>query len=331
MAETHPLCLGVIGSNGGRPYAAQAVQEADLVLFVGTKANYVDTDNWRLPSLVHPPTILQIDVDPSELGNTYPIDEGLCGDAMLALTDLRDALEGICQTTPSRDNWLDSIMRNKNTWRAQVERQAANSNGRIKPQRVIKELERNLPEEAILISDPGTPTPFVSAEYELRHPGRWAISPRAQGGLGYAIPGVVGARLARPDQPIVGLCGDGSFAMSAGDLATVARVGGPTILILFKNNCYGWIKALQGLYHDERYFSVDFPEPLSYVDIARGFGLRTIQVHEPDEISPSVKKALGYGDPCFIEIISPSEMEEMPPVAPWQRTLQSETGIREEE
>ena len=93
IAEVHPLSLGVIGANGGRPYAARTVQEADLVLFVGTKVNYVDTDSWQLPALASPPTILQIDVDPSELGNTYPLSEGMCGDAKLALADLRDALQ----------------------------------------------------------------------------------------------------------------------------------------------------------------------------------------------------------------------------------------------
>lgn len=328
MAETHPLCLGVIGANGGRPYAARAVQEADLVLFVGTKANYVNTDTWRLPSLENPPTILQIDVDPAELGNTYPIDEGLCGDARLALIDLRGALEDIRQSPPDRGTWLTGIRRDKAAWRAQVEGLVSNSTGRISSQRVIKELGRSLPEEAFLVSDPGTTTPFVSAEFELRQPGRRVIFPRAQGGLGYAIPGVVGARLARPDLPIVGLFGDGSFAMSAGDLATVGRVGGPTILILFNNSCYGWIKTLQNIYYAGRYFSVDFPEEISYVDIARGFGLRATQIHEADEIGPAVRKALSSGDPSFFEVMIPTQYEEIPPVAPWQKAFDARRDNR---
>ncbi|MCJ7623848.1 MAG: thiamine pyrophosphate-binding protein [Anaerolineaceae bacterium] len=321
MAETHPLCLGVIGANGGRPYAAQAVQEADLVLFVGTKANYVNTDTWRLPSLENPPTILQIDVDPAELGNTYPIDVGMCGDARLALTDLRDALEEIRQSPPGRDTWLNGINRDKSAWRAQIERSASSWTGQISSQQVIQELNRSLPEETILVSDPGTTTPFISAGFELSQPGRRIIIPRAQGGLGYAIPGVVGARLARPDLPIVGVFGDGSFAMSAGDLATVARVGGPTILILFNNSCFGWIKTLQNINYAGRYFSVDFPEAINYVDIAKGFGLRAILIHEPDEIGPAVKNALSSGEPSFFEVKIPPQYEEIPPVAPWQKAF----------
>jgi acetolactate synthase-1/2/3 large subunit len=319
IAEVEPLSLGVIGANGGRPYAAQVVQEADLVLFVGCKVNYVDTDSWQTPSLADPPTILQIDVDPTELGNNYPIEEGLCGDAKLALADLIEALHGYRSSSLDRQDWLTHIADLKATWRAQEAALAVSPQRPLSPYRVIAELRKALDEETILVCDPGTPTPFVAAQYDLPRPGRWSISPRAQGGLGYAIPGVVGARMARPESPVVGLCGDGSFAMSAGDLATVARVGGPTVLILFNNGCYGWIKALQKLHRGGRYFSVDLDEPIDYLQVARGFGLDGTKVDDPDAIGPALQDALDHGGPFFIEMATASEHEITPPVAPWQR------------
>lgn len=324
IAETLPLSLGVVGANGGRPYANQTVGEADLVLFVGSKVNYIDTDNWRLPPLAHPPTILQIDVDPTQIGNTYPVDEGMCGDAKLALTDLVDAIKEIGRPPVERREWLDHIEGRKRAWRSQIDKLATSSQRPILPGRVIRELQSALPEESLIICDPGTPTPFISAEFELRRPGRWIISPRAQGGLGYAIPGMVGARVAKPELPVVGLCGDGSFAMSAGDLATIARVGGSAILILFNNGCYGWIKALQDLYHGGRHFSVDFTEPLDYLHVAEGFGLRGKRVSDPDEISPTLQEALSHGSPFLIEVVAAPENEVIPPVAPWQRLAGNE-------
>lgn len=320
IAETWRLSLGVVGANGGRPYANEMLRQADLVLFMGSKVNYVDTDNWRLPSLANPPCLLQIDVDPTELGNNYPIDEGLCGDAKLALADLLAALEDV-KSPPDRGDWIDNLVKLKAAWRSHTRDLVSGSQGPIMPQRVVGELQRILPEETILVCDPGTPTPFVAAEFELPRPGRWAIFPRAQGGLGYAIPGVVGARLARPDLPVVGLCGDGSFAISAGDLATVARIGGPTVLILFNNRCYGWIKALQKLYQDGRYFSVDLAEPLDYVRVAEGFGLSGTRVNSPAEIAPALQQALDSGHPSFIEIATAPEHETLPPVAPWRRHI----------
>ncbi len=319
VAETHVLSLGTVGANAGRPYAAQVLAEADLVLFVGSKVNYVDTDSWRYPSLAEPPAILQIDVDPVEIGNNYPIDEGLCGDAKMTLADLLQALEESGGSPPDRAKWLEQIVVQKAAWRSQISKLAKSSQMPIMPRRVMGELERILPDEAVLVCDPGTPTPFIAGEWELSQPGRKVVIPRAQGGLGYAIPGVVGARLARPDQPVVGLCGDGSFAMSAGDLATVSRVGGPTIMILFNNGCYGWIKALQDLYHGGRYYSVDFNEDMSYTDVARGFGLRSQQVRDPEEIGPALRDALGHGTPTLIEVLVAPEHESAVPVAPWQR------------
>ena len=317
IAETTRHALGVIGGNGARPYANQTIQDADLVLFVGCKVNYVDTDNWRAPSLAKPPVIVQIDVDPGEIGNTYPIAEGLCGDAKLALADLLDALKEIRSAPIDRDSWFDEIARAKEKWLSALDQ--ADDLDRMTPHRIFRELRRALPEETVIICDPGTPTPYLAGEFELSRAGRSVIDPRAHGGLGYAIPGVVGARLAKPDAPIVGLCGDGSFAISAGDLATITRIGGPTILILFNNGCYGWIKALQKLHHASRYFSVDFPEPLNYQQIAEGFGLRGLQVKTIDELAPAIRRALSQGVPCFIELLTPGEHDLLPPVAQWQR------------
>jgi acetolactate synthase-1/2/3 large subunit len=323
VAETHALSLGTVGANAGRPYAAQVLGEADLVLFVGSKVNYVDTDSWRYPSLAHPPTILQIDADPAEIGNNYPVDEGLCGDAKTTLADLLQALEEIGSSQVDRGKWLEEIAGRKAEWRSQTSKLARSSQMPIMPRRVIGELKDVVPKETVFVCDPGTPTPFIASEFELHQPGRRVVIPRAQGGLGYAIPGVVGARLARPNQAVVGLCGDGSFAMSAGDLATVARVGGPTVLVLFNNGCYGWIKALQEFYHGGRYFSVDFNEALSYTDVARGFGLRSKQVSDPEEIGPALREALGYGSPTLVEVLVAPEHKAATPVAPWQRAMAS--------
>jgi acetolactate synthase-1/2/3 large subunit len=205
-------------------------------------------------------------------------------------------------------------------WQANIN-VSSNAGDPIHPQLVINELHRSLPKDAILVCDPGTPTPFVASTFDVRQPGRWVVCPRAHGALGYAIPGVVGARFAMPDKPIVGLCGDGSFAISVGDLATVARIGGPIVIILFNNGCYGWIKALQRLNYGGRYFSVDFTEPLDYVQIAKGFGLEGKRVDAAGEIKGAFKEAFECGSPYLLEVITAAEHEVIPPVAPWQRRV----------
>jgi len=319
IAEDHPLSIGVVGGNGGRAYANRIVQEADLVFYVGSKVNYVDSANWTVPDRNQPPKIIQLDIDPTELGNNYPISVGLCGDARLTLESLCELLMHEAQPKEKR---AEDIARRAAGWWAQVDAKADSNAVPIRPQRVIRELQDALPPDAIVVADPGTPTPFVAAQFKVREPGRKILIPRAHGALGYAIPGVVGAKVARPDACVVGLCGDGSFAMSAGDLASIKRLGEPLVLINFNNGCYGWIKMLQKLHYGGRYFSVDFDEGIDYATVAQGFGLRCFRVQHAAELRGTIQEALHVPEPAFIDVPTAYEGDEVPPVDSWLRTVE---------
>jgi acetolactate synthase-1/2/3 large subunit len=321
IAENHPLSIGVVGGNGGRPYANRMVQEADLVFYVGSKVNYVDTADWTVPSRSHPPSIIQLDVDSGEIGNNYPVQVGLCGDAKLTLQELLAALHGRVRKGRLERATRD-IARAAAPWWEAVRAKAASDETPIRPQYIIRELEEALPSDHIIVADCGTPTPFVASQYRLLQPGRRVLIPRAHGGLGYAIPGVVGAKVAAPDSTVVGLCGDGSFAMSAGDLATIHQLGKPVLLLQLNNGCYGWIKMLQKLHCHGRYFGVDFCADTDYVKIAEGFGLRAWRVENPRELGNVIRKALAENGPTFIDVVTAPEVEEVPPVEAWTRQTQ---------
>jgi acetolactate synthase I/II/III large subunit len=173
-----------------------------------------------------------------------------------------------------------------------------------------------LDDDVIIVADPGTPTPFLSAQYELRRPGRTTVIPRAHGGLGYAIPGVVGAWYAGGGRRVVGMTGDGSFGMSVGELETITRLGLPIVIIQCSNGTFGWIKELQHLYHDDRYFGVDF-NPVDYAAIARGFGFCAAQVTDPNDVDRAVRDAIADGRPYFLDVVTESPITETPPVAAW--------------
>ena len=321
IAENHPLSLGVIGGNGGRDYANRMVREADLVFYVGSRVNYVDTANWTVPPLDQPPTIIHLDIDPTEIGNNYPTSLGLCGDAKLSLRELIELLREGTTARTSTGRAKEIGARAASWWEA-VRSRAESDAIPIRPQRIISELQDALPLDSIIAADPGTPTPFVAAQYRLQQPGRRVLIPRAHGALGYAIPAVVGAKVAKPDACVVGLCGDGSFAMSAGDLASIKRLGKPVVLINFNNGCYGWIKMLQKLHYNERYYSVDFDEGLDYVAIARGFGLRGFRVEGPQDLRRVIQEALHSSEPAFIDVPTAPEGDEVPPVDAWLRAVE---------
>jgi acetolactate synthase-1/2/3 large subunit len=112
------------------------------------------------------------------------------------------------------------------------------------------------------------------------------------------------------------MTGDGSFGMSVGELETISRLNLPVVIIQCSNSTFGWIKELQHLYHDDRYFSVDF-NPVDYAAIARGFGFGASQVVDPADLRPALEAALADGRPYFVDVVTESQITETPPVAPW--------------
>jgi len=319
IAEDHPLSLGVVGSNGRRPYANAALRAADLILYVGCKTDSVTTAGWTLPFPATAQTIVHLDVDPAEIGRNYPTAVGLVGDARLGLADLLAAIRA--SGAQSRPDPLAALGSEVTAFWADFEAKAASTSIPIKPQRVIQALARLLPVDSVVVADAGTPTPFVAA-YLRSGAGRRVIIPRGYGGLGYAIPGVVGARLARPDAAVVGLMGDGSFGMSAGELETIARLRLPVVLVQFNNACFGWIKVSQELLEDGRCFGVDFSADTDHAAIARGFGLRGIRVEDPQDVEPVLQEALSAGCATFVDIVTECETTELPPVEKFHRARQ---------
>ena len=330
IAEDHPWSIGVIGGNGGRPYANAILGEADLLLYVGSRVNSLITLGWTNPGPATDQTILQIDADPEQLGNNLPAAHAVCGDAKLVLGDLlalARAERGDPAAPPPKSRWTrEELVRRAGPWWDEFERKSRSDAYPIKPQRIFAALDRVLPQRNVIVADPGTMTPFTAGAFETRRPGRSIVIPRAHGGLGYAIPAVVGAKIARPDETVVCLCGDGSFGMSGTELETIGRLRLPVTLIHFNNGSYGWIKMLQHLYFDDRFFGVDFTSTVDYAAIATAFGVRGVTVGHPDQIEDAIGEATRGTEPVFIDVRTESELTEVPPVAAWQRALAGREG-----
>ena len=316
IAETSAVAIGVVGGNGARAYANACLAAADLVFLIGTRTDSTTTNGWTLPALYGSQTVIHLDVEPRELGNNYRTMVSLAGDAKLALIDLLAAVERPDKVRGRHQERIDALVAERDRYWAEIAGQGASDSQPIKPQRLIRTLQALVEDDAVIVADPGTPTPYLAAQYEVRRAGRTTVIPRAHGGLGYAIPGVVGAAVAVPDRRVVGVTGDGSFGMSVGELETISRLNLPMTIIQCSNSTFGWIKELQHLYHGDRYFGVDF-EPVDYAAIARGFGLRARQVVDPTDLERALAEALADGAPWFLDVVTESQITETPPVAAW--------------
>jgi len=317
IPDDHPLAMGVIGDNGFHPHAHRSVEESDVILYVGCKMGSVSTINWTFPTPNPDRKIIQIDLNPIILGNNYKNTISVAGDANLVLEDLLTLLRGTMkQRTPS--GWVNELNQDREKFWDVFDHDQNAPGSPIKPQKLIGALNRHLDLDntSIVIADAGTPTPYITRYLKLGGNGSRFLIPRSYGGLGYAIPAVVGAHFARPYARLVGLFGDGSLGMSAGELETVARLNIPVVLIHCNNAMFGWIKALQKLHSHEKYFSVDFTAGNPSL-VAEGFGLKAIRGESGEELEWALQEAFSTNGPVFIDAVTEPEVEKLPPVYSW--------------
>jgi acetolactate synthase-1/2/3 large subunit len=323
--EMHAWSIGVIGGNGGRPYANQLLAEADCIWYLGTKVNSLVTLKGEIPAPGKAVAVLQLDVDPTELGNNVPAALAACGDLKESLTAFLGIISSRTISAPARQWTPQALAERAAPFWAEVAERTVCSDIPMSPQRVIETLWQRTPDDVVVVADPGTMTPFTAAQFRTRRAGRSIVIPRAHGGLVYALPATVGAAFARPSERIVGLVGDGSFGMSGMELATIASLRLPITIILFNNGSFGWIKMLQKLYHGERYLGVDFTGKMDAVAIAEAFGIHGVRITHPDQLGPVITEAMESNEPTFIDVPTKSELEEVPPVHAWQTALQEES------
>ncbi len=315
VPDHHPLAMGVTGDNGFHPHAHRSIDEGDVLLYVGCKMGSVSTINWTVPSVSSDKQIIQIDLNPEFLGNNYRNTLSVAGDAKLIIEDVLVLIRGkVAQKQTNQ--WLDHLNNARHAfWESNIPAFESDDIP-IKPQRVIASLNRHLTSNAVVIADAGTPTPYITRFLKLGGDGSRFLIPRAYGGLGYAIPAIVGAHFARPEARLVGLFGDGSLGMSAGELETLTRLNIPAVMIHFNNGTFGWIKALQKLHCQEKYFSVDF-QTGDMSALASVFGIKGYHVKTPGDIDDAINDAFKHNGPVFIDIVSVSEVAELPPVFSW--------------
>jgi acetolactate synthase-1/2/3 large subunit len=310
IAEIDPYSLGVVGSNGALSYRHEILRESDVLLVIGCSLGSVTTEKWTLPEKGKT-RVLQLDVDPDRLGQNYEIEVGIVADAR---TGIEALLEECGRVVSGRIDPAEIEKRRRDHLESVSEFQSNETP--IRPERFLAELLPRLPENAVACVDPGTPCPYVSAYYRLPRAGRWFVSPRAHGALGYALPAVCGAYFARPDASrVLGLMGDGSFGISCGELETLARLALPVTLIVLNNAGYGWIKAGQRV-RGKKYYSVDFSDS-DHAAIARAYGLSARRVERPEELASAIEESLHSTGPYLLDVVVQPLHEARAPVSKW--------------
>ena len=312
--ETHPLALRVIGARGGMEYSNAYMKEADTIFLIGSNTDSSSTIHWNLFGDPVEKTFIQLDIAEAHVGNNFPVEVGLVGDARATLEYMGEVLDAM-PSVPKRATVDLTEMK-----RAALDR-VFNSNvempeGTVSPVKLTETLNRLLPDDAIVTAEPGVAAIYPSALMSVRKAGRRYLTNYSMGALGYSVPAGLGASYAQ-DGPVISLTGDGSIGFVLGDFETIQRSGKNVTIVLTRNDNFGWIRG-EAILLDEvdEPWSTDFGA-VDYVKVADGFGFATARITREGDIEDVLRAAIANPGANFIEMWVPSQDKVVPFVPQW--------------
>src|SRR6266542_4197013 len=317
--EDHPLSVGMTGIWGTR-VANDLTRNADVILAVGTTFGEADCSSWNpnYTFAIPPAQLIQIDVDPQEIGKIYPIAAGLVGDAKETLRELAAALrEAGPRRSPARAAELKT---QKDAWQRELAVEQRNSGKPIHPARLLNEISRIAPKDTVFVTDVGWNKNGAGQQLVTTMPQSFITS----GGLatmGFSPAAAIGAKIAAPNRPVMALVGDGGFLSVAGAVTTAVELGIPVVWVIFNNFCFATIRTVGTTYFQNSYgteFRTPDGEPYNpdFVLFAKAFGIEGARVEEPDDLPGALTKALSANVPYLLEVRTRGDVP-MPRTGHW--------------
>ena len=302
IPEDHPLSFGVVGSLG-RISACEAMRGSDLVLGIGARFSDISTIEWTLIGKDVP--IIQVDLDPTEIGRQYPSAYGIEGDAKRFLASFLTEIEKRGAGPRRQKTDLASLPRIRELRKMADEEWADLMNKDltarpILPQLILREAMDLLGTGAVVSVGAGTHTTFAGKFVVGKT--RRMLRSVGLGQMGYAFPAAMGGKLALPDVPAIVLVGDGDFAMVMQDLETAVRRNLAVVVVIFNDFSMGAVRHFQRTQHGGRYIGVEHGNP-DFAGMARLFGAHGERVEEPARLRPALKEAFASGKPAVLDVI----------------------------
>ena len=292
----HPLAVGTPGSYS-RACANQAVCEADLVFFIGSHTGGQVTNGYSIPPQGTP--LIQLDINPEELGRNYPIKVGLQGDVRNSLRRMIEHAE----TVEPRTEWINRVQELVQTWKASVSEMVNSDIMPMRPERLCRELTDYLPSDAILVSDTGHSGIWTGTMIDLKHPDQMFI--RCAGSLGWGLPAAMGAKCAQPDRPVLCFTGDGGIWYHLSELDTAVKCGINAVILVNNNHSLnqeqGGVESVYGGRtpgSDELWL---FPDA-DFAKMAESMGCFGITVNKPSELASALDQAFAAGKPAVVDV-----------------------------
>jgi len=302
ILDSHPLAAGVVGTYS-RACANRAVAEADLVFFVGSHTGGQLTVNWKIPAPGTP--VIQLDIDPEELGRNYPLAVGLLGDVKVTLRQLIDAAQR--RASQPTKAWLARVQKLVAEWRAEVAPLRDSDAVPMRPERICREISAALPADGVVVSDTGHAGMWTGQLIEMTQPGQRYI--RCAGSLGWGLPGAMGVKCAMPDRAVICFTGDGGLYYHLAELETAARNGINLVVVVNNNSSLNQeIPLVDAAYRGKKDARAGeiwrFQKVVDFAKVAELLGCAGIRVENPRDFKDALRRALGMNRPVVIDAVS---------------------------
>lgn len=325
IACTDPLSAGLFGRYDR--IANALIEESDCLFVVGCKLGEIATKRYSLPGAEQ--TVIHLDSVAEEFNRTFEPALRLWGDAREGLRDLFAALAGEADTICARQQaYADEVASRMAAWRQSVDARLASNERPVNMARLINELNKAMPDDGILVADGGFAAHWGGLLYDTKRAGRGFVPDRGFASIGYGLPGAMGAALAAPGHPVVGLTGDGGFNMVMGELETARRLKLPLTIIVVNNAASGYVKALQHLMYGAGNYQSSDLEEVNYARVAEALGCTGIRVEDPDALADALGRGIaGTDGPTLIDVVVTRDPAQMLPGVD-NRTAQVKKGDR---
>ncbi len=315
--EDHPLFAGSVGQTGTIP-GNRIASTADVVISVGCRftdwsaSSYAKGVTFSIPDA----KLIHIDIDPHEIGKNYPAEVGIVADAQRAVAAIVDSLPE--RPSVSRSEYLAELEALKDEWETKLAGRRDSDRFPFTSQRPLGALRKVLPRDAIIVAGSGNTQGAVKQTFPVYQP-RTHLTSGGFSSMGWAVPAAVGAKLGRPDQPVVCVLGDGDFLMSAQEIALSVTTGAPVVFVIQNNAGYMSIRGGQRkqtsrhigtefAYPDGRPYSPDFAA------LGRSFGIESWKVEDDASLESTLQKAVDSGAPALVEV--PTDRDAAGPWVP---------------
>ncbi len=293
----HPLNGGQMGPRGN-PVASRLVKEADVILALGTRLGFNSTF-YSYDNINEQAAIIQIELDPTAIGRHFPVAIGIWADAPTAAGQIRDAIANM-EGRAEVEAWTEAFKSERKAYLEQRDADAKTDAHPIYPSGLFKELRDILPRDVVVTLDAGTLCLQATDALNYWRPSS-LFTPLDFGLVGFSFACGLGAKLARPERPVVSLMGDGGFGMTISELSTAVDHGINTVTIVMNNQCWGAEKAYQRDFFGARYIGADVSSP-PFDKAAELYGAAGFRVEKITEVGEVVRAALACGKPAVVDV-----------------------------